>query len=177
MNIGDTLYAITEWLRTTWLVDFALKLTDSSLSNWIVTHFWATGILQVVHMLAISTAFGAIVMINLRVFKLAGMERTMAETERRYVRWIWWSLAAVILSGIGLILSDTVRNLINSLFWIKMILVICAVVASMGFHGRVMRRLAAGQAIGTATRTASILIVLLWCLIMVCGRWIAYAPN
>ena len=88
----DLLFNLTEWLRTTPMVEFALAASDSSLSLWIVTHFWTTAILQVIHILAISTAFGAILMINLRIFSLAGMDRTMAETQRRYVLWIWCSL-------------------------------------------------------------------------------------
>lgn len=173
----DLLFSLTEWLRTTPMVEFALGLSDTWLSLWIVTHFWTTAILQIIHILAISTAFGAILMINLRLFGVAGMDRTMAETQKRYVRWIWWSLAVLVISGVGLILSDSVRNLINAIFWIKMALVVGAVLASLAFHGRNMQRLAGGGTIGAGTRTAAVFIIILWCAIMVGGRWIAYAPT
>lgn len=175
--MGDFLFHITEWLRTTRMSDVAFWLSDSGISYWIVTHFWTTAILQVIHILAISTAFGAVLMVNLRIFGMAGTERTIAQTERRYVRWIWWSLLVLLLSGIGLILSDSVRNLLNAVFWIKMGLVVIAVLTSLAFHGRLMRRLAGGGTISAGTKTVSLAIVLLWCLIMVCGRWIAYAPT
>lgn len=175
--MGDLLFHITEWLRTTWLADLAFTLSDSWLSNWIVTHFWATGVLQVIHILAISTAWGAILMVTLRLFGVAGTERTIAETERRYIRWIWGSLAVLILSGIGLILSDAIRNLLNAIFWIKMGLVVIAILASLAFHGRVMRRLSRGGSVSAGTKAASASIMVLWCVIMLCGRWIAYAPT
>lgn len=173
----DLLFEMTEWLRTTALVDVALAASDTGLSLWIVTHFWTTAILQVIHILAISTAFGSILMINLRIFGVAGMDRTLAETQRRYVAWIWVSLAVLVISGIGLILSDSVRNLLNAIFWIKMSLVVGAILASLAFHSRNMRRLAGGGTIGAGTKTAALCVIALWLLIMVCGRWIAYAPT
>ena len=82
----------------------------------------------------------------------------------------------LIISGIGLILSDAVRNLLNAIFWIKMVLVVSAILTSLAFHHKVMRRLAAGGTVTTGIKTASLLIIILWMVIMLCGRWIAYAP-
>lgn len=175
--MGDLLYSFTEWLRTTPMVDFSLWLSDRSASLWLADHFWAIPILQVTHILAISSAFGAILMINLRIFRLAGVERTFAETERRYVRWIWWSLLVLLLSGIGMTIAEPVRELVNPVFWIKMPLVIVAVLVSLGFHRWAMGRLAAGAAPGPLMKTSALLVVVLWCVIMLCGRWIAYAPT
>jgi amino acid transporter len=174
--MGDFLFSFTEWLRTTPMVDVALWLSDTSASVWLASHFWAIPILQCIHILAISTAFGAILMVNLRIYRLAGTDRTMAETERRYVRWIWWSLLVLLLSGIGMTIAEPVRELVNPVFWIKMPLVVVAVLFSLWFHHRVMRRLANGGAVGGVIKTAALLVIVLWCIIMLCGRWIAYAP-
>lgn len=174
--MGDLLYHFTEWLRTTWVTDASLAISDWKSSMWLDTHFWAIPIMQVIHILAISTAFGSVLMINLRVWRLAGTDRTFAETERRYVRWIWWSLLALVISGIGMTIAEPVRELVNPVFWIKMPLVVVAVLVSLAFHGRVMKRLAAGATPGPVTKTAAFLIIVLWCVIMLCGRWIAYAP-
>ena len=54
--MGDLLFNITEWLRTTRLSDLAFWLGNTRLSVWIVTHFWTTAVLQVIHILAISAA-------------------------------------------------------------------------------------------------------------------------
>jgi uncharacterized protein DUF6644 len=174
--MGDLLYAFTEWLRTTPVVDFSLWLSDRSMSLWLDTHFWAIPIMQCFHILAISAAFGSILMINLRIYRLAGTDRTFAETERRYVRWIWWSLLVLLISGIGMTIAEPVRELVNPVFWIKMPLVVVAVLVSLWFHHRVMRRLAAGGTAGPVIKTAALLIIVLWMVIMLCGRWIAYAP-
>ncbi|MXO58914.1 hypothetical protein GRI89_05100 [Altererythrobacter salegens] len=174
--MSDLLFNFTEWLRTTFLVDFSLWISDTSLSMWLVTHFWAIPIMQVVHILSIAAAFGAILMINLRIFGMAGMDRTFAETERRYTRWIWWALLTLVISGLGMITAEPIRELINPIFWIKMILVIVAILTSLWFHRGVMTKLSTGGAITSGTKGGAVFIIILWCVIMLCGRWIAYAP-
>ena len=172
----DLLYQFTEWLRTTPLVELSLWISETWLSNWVGTHFWAIPIIQVFHILAIATAFGAVLMITLRIFGMAGMDRSFAETESRYVRWIWCSLLVLLISGLGMIIGEPIRELINPIFWVKMVLVVLAVFLSLGFHGRVLRSLATGGAVTAGTKATAIFIIVLWCVIMLCGRWIAYAP-
>lgn len=172
----DLLYQFTEWLRTTPLVELSLWISGTSLSNWMGVNFWAIPIIQVFHILAICTAFGSVLMITLRLFERAGTERTFAETRARYVSWIWWSLVVLIISGLGMIIGEPERELINPIFWVKMALVVLAIFVSLGFHGRVLRRLADGAAVTAGNQAVAIAIIVLWCVIMLCGRWIAYAP-
>jgi uncharacterized membrane protein len=174
--MGDLLYSFTDWLRSTQLTEFALWISETSLSLWIQTNFWAIPIIQVIHILSIAAGFGAVLMVTLRIFELAGTDRTMAETERRYIGWVWGALLVLLLSGLGLIIGEPVRELINPIFWIKVVLVVLAVLVSLVFHGRVMRRLAGGGAVTGGIKAGSIFIIILWCVIMLCGRWIAYAP-
>jgi hypothetical protein len=176
--MSDFLFAFTEWLRTTWIAEFALKMGDSTLTNWVVSHFWALPILQMIHIMAIAGSFAAVLMLNMRVFGLAG-HATLAETARRYTKVLWWSLAVVIASGIGMLFGDTVRNLVNSIFWIKMSLVVFAIGTALVFTTGMKRRLAttAGDVVGGGTKATAAFLVILWCIIMLCGRWIAYAPT
>lgn len=174
--MGDMLYNFTEWLRSTQLVEFALWISDTSLSQVIVTNFWSIPIIQVFHILSLAGAFGAVFMVNLRIFNLAGTDRTIAEISQRYIPWLWWSLLVMLISGILLIVGEPIRELINPVFWIKMGLVIAIIVISLAFHGGVLRRLAGGASVTPGIRMAALFIIILWCVTMLCGRWIAYAP-
>ena len=71
-----------------------------------------------------------------------------------------------------MIIGEPVRELINPVFWIKMVLVLTAVLVTSGSLGRAPRRRilgvpASGRRI--AIRTAAVAIVLLWFAIMVAG--------
>jgi hypothetical protein len=174
--MGDLLFEFTEWLRSTQLTELSLAIGETPFSLWLQTNFWAIPIIQVIHILSIAAGFGAVLMITLRLFQRAGTDRTIAETERRYVRWIWGALVFLILSGLGLIIAEPIRELINPIFWIKVGLIVTVVVVSLAFHGRVMRRLATGGAVTGGIKLSSFLIIILWCATMLAGRWIAYAP-
>ena len=179
MSISDTLYAFTEYLRTTPLNDFSIWISSRPLSMSMGSHFWVIPIIQTLHILAISAAFGSVFMINLRILGLAGRTRSMAQTVRRYQPWIWWALLVLILTGIGMITAEPVRELVNPIFWIKMVLVVAAILLSFGFHLWARRNMPSWETThdGRLTiRVGAVAIILLWCAIMVAGRWIAYAP-
>jgi hypothetical protein len=173
--MGDLLYAITEWLRTTALSDFALAMSETPLTLWVVSHFWALPILQVMHILAIAGSFAAVLMLNLRIFNLAG-HATLAETSQRYTKVLWWSLLFVVLSGGLMLFGDTVRNLLNSIFWIKMVLVVFGILIAIAFSRTLSRQLTDSDDVRGGAKATAIFLVILWCVIMLCGRWIAYAP-
>lgn len=174
--MGDLLYEFTEWLRGTSLVDTALAMSDWNLSLWMATNFWAIPVVQVIHILAIASAFGAILMLNLRLFGLAGRGLTIAQTSARFVPWIWGALVVLILSGLLMIVGEPVRELINPIFWIKMILVVVAILFSLWFHNKSMKRLSSAREVSGGIKAGAIFVIVLWCVIILCGRWIAYAP-
>jgi len=173
--MGDLLYSFTEWLRTTQLVELALWISDTSASMWIVTHFWAIPIIQVIHILAIAASFASILMINARMFNVAGSS-SMADTANRYIRVLWWALVVLILSGLGMIIGEPVRELINPFFWIKMGLVVFGILITIWFHKGVLKHVAAGRDIVASDKATAVFLIILWMMIMYCGRFIAYAP-
>ena len=81
--------------------------------------------------------------------------------------------------GVSMLFGDTVRNLLNSIFWIKMVLVVVGILLAIGYANGLKRQTVAGggeAALGGA-KTAGIFLIILWCVIILAGRWIAYAPS
>ncbi len=173
--MGDILYNFTEWLRSTQLVELAFWISDTSLCLWIVTHFWAIPTLQTIHILAIAGLFGSVLMVNLRVLNVIGAHRNFAQTAKRFLPWIRWSFVAVLVTGVLMIIGEPIRELINPVFWVKMGLIVIAVPFSLAFN----KKVAGIDATGTASagmRLSAVLLIVLWCIVMAGGRWIAYAP-
>jgi hypothetical protein len=178
MSIGDLIFALGQWLRTTPAPEVALWIQKQPLSGLIDNNFWVIPTIQTIHILAIATTFGAVLMVNLRIFQLAGRNRSMTQTVRRYVPWVWWGLLVLLVTGLGMTIGEPVRELTNPCFWTKMILIIVAAAVALWFEGSVRRNAARWELSpngALAIRTGAISVVLLWCLIMVLGRWIAYA--
>ena len=178
--LSNLLYAFTEWLRTTPLVNLALWISDQPLSQQMGSKFLTIPLLQTVHILAIATAFSAVLMTNLRVLGLAGAGQTLAQTSRRYSPWIWGAFAALVATGVGLIIAEPVRELINPIFWIKMGMIAAVILVSIGFQAMLRRdagRRDQPSGATSAARVGAIGLILLWCAVIFAGRWIAYAPT
>lgn len=173
--MDELLFNLTEWLRSTPLTELALWISDTRLSGWIVTHFWAIPIIQVVHILAISASFAAVLMLNARIYGVAG-HATLGETSRRYTKILWGALAVLIVSGFFMIMGEPVRELVNPYFWIKMVLVALGIVITALFSRSVSRQAATSDSVGGGAKATAVFLIILWCMIMWCGRWIAYAP-
>jgi uncharacterized membrane protein SirB2 len=180
MSLGDLIFQGGQWLRTTPMTPLSLGIQKTWLSNQITGHFWAVPMIQTVHILAIATVFGSVVMVNLRIFQAAGRSRTMTQTVRRFLPWIWWGLLTLLISGIGMVFGDPVRNLTNPVFWTKMVSVSLAALISLAFQESVRRNVARWELTHSGRvgiRIASGCVVALWVFIIFCGRWIAYAPT
>jgi undecaprenyl pyrophosphate phosphatase UppP len=175
--MGDLLFELSQWLYTTPLNAFAQGVSESRLSAIVVSWFWAIPLMQTVHILAIAATLVAVLMLNLRVFGLAG-HATLQETAQRYTKVLWWALVFVAITGVGMLFGDTVRNLLNSVFWIKMALLIIGVAMALGYSRNLARQtVGGGQAASAVTKTTGIVLIALWCVIILAGRWIAYAPS
>ena len=180
MSLGDLLYAAGKWLGTTPLPELALWIQKTPLSDLIDKNFWVIPTIQTIHILAIAAVFGSVVMINLRILELAGRSRTMSETARRYLPWVWWGLLTLLITGFGMIVGEPVRELTNAVFWTKMFLIIVAALVSLWFQDSVRRNVARWELTHrgrVAIRVGAGAVIALWCLIMLAGRWIAYAPT
>jgi hypothetical protein len=179
MSLGDTLFQMTEWLRTTWVVDFSLWVSETRPCIWLQEHFVAIPGFQSIHILAIAILFGSSLMVNLRVLGFAGGGHSVEATFRRFMPWMWGGLATLIVTGIILLVSEPVRNMVNPFFWIKMTTLLVTFLVTIWFQGAVSRRMKnwdrTKDSQGLVKVGAAALIVL-WCLVMAGGRWIAYAP-
>lgn len=169
--------AFGHWLTSTRLAELAVWLAGTPLGIAINQSFWITSTVQSIHIMAIAATFSAALMINLRIFQLSGEGHTIVEVERRYAPWVWWGLLVLLCTGILLVIAEPARELLNPAFWTKMFLIATVALATLWFQHSVRRNIALwdpsheGYA---AVRVGAAAITVVWCLIMILGRWIAY---
>jgi hypothetical protein len=176
--LANWLFHFTEWLRTTWMNDFALWLSNTRFSLFFSEHWYLIPGLQTIHIISIAMGLVSVLMISFRILRFSGNSLTVTQTVDRYLPWIWSALAGLVLSGIFLVISEPIRDLVNPIFWPKMVGVITVLLVSTWFAGSARRNAARWQSgePSSGVRYAAIGIILLWLFIILCGRWIAYAP-
>lgn len=159
------LQAFTEWLATT------------PLSISIAVTTWAVPAVQTVHIAAIAVVMSSMLMVDLRLLGIVGRTQAPAEVGERFLPWIWRAVVVLLLSGIVLIIAEPGRELLSNVFWLKMSLLVCALLLTAvlqkwlrsGPDFEARRRVMAG--------VLAVVSILLWTAILSAGRWIAYAEH
>ena len=152
-------------------------LAQTPLSSAIADRSWAVPTLQSIHILAIGFVMASIAMLDLRLAGFIGREQSMRGLTMRFYPWIWGALAVLLTTGYLQVMAEPARELLNWIFWTKMGLILGVVLFTAPVRRLLedcrFRDLPAGKR--AIVRTCALLSLLLWVMVLVCGRWIAYA--
>lgn len=156
--------AFGEWLYTT-PVSTAIRDT-----TWIIPN------VQTIHILAIAVVIGSALVTELRFAGVLATDRPEAVLLRRYLPWMKIALIVLLLTGTVLVIAEPARTLGNIIFWTKMALVAGASLATLKARKSLLRN---DDATGDenapgASKPFAWLMVIIWCVIIFCGRFIAY---
>jgi hypothetical protein len=156
------LIALSKWLAAT------------PLSQIIQTDSWIIPTLQTIHILCVAVVFSAAVLVDFRIWRLFERDVPLPQVARRFLPSIWPVLLILLLTGSLLIIGEPRRSLLNSTFYIKMGLLLAAIVLTASLQGSVASRPAFWENRRLMGRVVATLSILVWCGILFAGRWIAY---
>ena len=159
------------------LAPFCTWLAATPVSHFIQLTGWIIPTLQTIHILAIAAVFSSAVLVDLRLWRLFERDLPVKAVAQRFLPLVWPVLLVLLATGALLIVGDPRRSLLNTTFYIKMVLLACAIAVTAGlqwslaidpqFWDRDASRRFAG-------RCAATLTLLIWGCIIFAGRWIAY---
>lgn len=152
---------------------FLAWVADSPLSQTMSAYHWITPGLQTLHILAIATVMAAVLVIDLRLLGVAGRDDGFPLYMRRYTPWIWRALIVLLVTGSLLVIGEPARSLKNWVFLTKMALVTGAVLLTALAQRPLRQAVERGSAPALA-KPFALASLLLWTLIVLAGRWIAY---
>lgn len=135
-------------------------------------------VVQTLHLFAIAAALSSAVMIDLRVLGLISRDRPFNAVASRFAPRVWIALVCLAVTGALLITVEPARSLLAAPFQMKMALIALAAVVTAW-----LQRAAAAQGTawdGASAAPASVRVIaigslVIWGLIILAGRWIAYA--
>ena len=156
------LTALVAWLETLRLHQ-TMQIVD-----------WMVPAVQTAHILAIGIVFSSSLVLALRVVNVSGVDWSPARWGRRLNGWVGSGLVVLLLSGLLMIVGEPGRSLLNSIFQLKMTLLLIAVALFVLLTYR-LRHLDPPEQATNAERAGAVVLVLLWVAIISCGRWIAYS--
>lgn len=159
---------------------FAAWLATTDLSVFFQTNLSLIPATQTIHILALSAAGGALLMIVFRVMWGTTSGRPLVDVARQFFPWIFGALVVLLISGSLLVIAEPMRSLTNFMFWTKMVLVSLLLLGLWVLQ----RQTATERAVTTGTihlgTSMKLLLAILGCCfiaIIFAGRWIAYTPS
>ncbi|PJR09917.1 DUF6644 family protein [Sinorhizobium meliloti] len=159
------------------MLTFAEWIAQTAISQWLqVQGWWFVPALQSIHILAIAVVLSSLLMLNTRLLGLSGSGLTVPQVAQRYLPWLWWGLPILAVTGTLLIVAEPVRSLWNIAFWIKMALLLVALVLTLRFQGyaKIDPAFWENAANKTRIRGYAVLSLIVWVGIVFGGRWIGY---
>lgn len=165
---ASSLHSFCEWLATT------------RVSNTIQDAGWIIPAVQTVHIACIAVLIGSVVMLDMRMFGIAGRGDSIAVTAERLLPWIWWPLPVFLATGLLLIVAEPSRELENTTFYNKMILLVAAIIVTGVLQVTVRRDPAfweGSQVRSGAAKGLALLSLGLFVGIVFAGRLIAYTDH
>jgi len=156
---------------------FCTWLAATSLSQAIQTAEWIIPAVQTVHILCVASVMSSVLMIDLRLLGIGARGQTLGSVASRFLPFIWWPLPLLLVTGATLIVAEPARSLENSVFVLKMALLLGAVAVTLVFSlplGRDASFWELTAARRWAARVLASVSLPLWAAIIFAGRWIAY---
>jgi len=159
------------------LKEFCVWLAGTSLSQQIQDAFWVIPTVQTVHIISIAIVMTSMAMLDFRLIGIAGRRQSLTEVGNRFLPWVWTALVVLLCSGTILIIGEPGRDLLNTVFWIKMSLLATGLVLTWTFQ-HMLRR---SKTFWDRNRPAAVLLgsasLVIWVGIIGAGRWIAYVEH
>ncbi|WLG98638.1 CopD family protein [Pseudomonas beijingensis] len=148
----------------------------SPLSTAIRDMSWVVPTVQSVHIVAIAVIFGAAVISDLRLAGVFATDEPMGGVVRRYFPWMRAALIVLLLSGLVMVIGEPDRVLVNTTFWLKMFLVVAVFTLTWSVRRPLLRVVGPAQGADEKPPIKALawLSIALWCVVIFCGRWIAY---
>ena len=159
------------------ILDICTWLEESQLAVTIAESEWLFPTIETVHVLALTTVFGSIAMLDLRLLGLTNRSRGVQQLSEEILPWTWSAFVIAAISGALLFVSAATKYYDNIPFRIKILLLALAGVNMAVFHLTGYRSVATwGDNARTprAARIAAGLSMVLWIGIVFAGRWIGF---
>ena len=156
------------------LLPYFQWLSETRISQAITQSSWAFAVIESVHLLALAVIGGAVLMVDLRLLGLGLREQPIARVARDAFPWFVGSLIVMLVTGVGLFVSEATKCYYSTPFWVKMTSLLLAMI----FAFTVRRRVALageGQVRPIWLKVVAVVSLVLWFGVGAAGRWIGFS--
>jgi len=162
------------------LSTFFELMQNSALSEYLRTSLKAMPIVEAIHVMAVATVFGTIVLVDLRLLGYPNVQRSFSKLHHELLQWTWVAFGIAFITGVLLLVVNAVTYYRNTAFWLKMGVIVLAGINMLVFEYVTAKSVAKwdkGVLPPAAARTAGALSIVFWVGVIFLGRWIGFTKG
>jgi hypothetical protein len=155
-------------------------MQNSALSEYLRTSLKAMPIVEAIHVMAVATVFGTIVLVDLRLLGYPNLQRSFSKLHHELLQWTWMAFGIAVITGVLLLIVNAVTYYRNTAFWLKMGVIVLAGINMLVFEyvtAKSVSKWDKGVLPPAAARTAGALSILFWIGVIFLGRWIGFTKG
>ena len=155
-------------------------LEGTALAQYVASSDWAFPTFETIHVIAIVTVVGSIVVVDLRLLGLASRETRVTELTKDTLPWTWGAFVLALITGTLLFISKATTYIVNPFFLWKMVLIALAGVNMAVFHLITWHDIKTWDAAPQAPRGAKIaggISIGLWAIVLFVARAIGFTLD
>ena len=135
---------------------------------------WAFAVIESIHLLALCVIGGAVLVVDLRLLGLGLRHQRINDLARDAQPWLNRSLAVMLITGIGLFLSEPTKCYYSTPFWFKMTSLLLAITFAFTIRRKVIFA-EEGRISPVAYTIVGLVSMALWLGVGAGGRWIGFS--
>jgi hypothetical protein len=155
-------------------------IEGSAYGEWMRSSVLAMPVVNAIHVLCITTVFGTILVVDLRLLGLLDRGRAVSRVAADMLRLTWFAFAGAALTGGLYFAANATTYWFNTAFRFKMLAILAAGVNMLVFQFITWRGIAAWDRDAPtprAARVAGALSILIWTCVIVLGRVIGFTKG
>lgn len=153
-------------------------IENSGLGTTIASSLWLFPTIETLHVIAIVTVIGAILIMDLRLLGVTSMGKRVAAMASDTIPLTWIAFAFAVITGGLLFISKATTYMANPYFLWKMGLLVLAGINMAVFHRITANSMdewgAPGASTPAAAKVAALLSLAFWAVIPLCGRIVGF---
>ena len=149
----------------------------SGLGTTIAESTWMFPTIETVHVIALVTVLGAIMIVDLRLIGVASRDVAVTQLSKDTLPWVWGAFILAAITGSLLFVSKATSYVNNPFFLWKLVMLTLAGVNMMYFHFftyRTVEHWDLDPSVPTGAKVAGALSLVFWLLVVFFGRAIGF---
>jgi hypothetical protein len=157
-----------------WPLRFFEWADATTLGGMIRTSPWAFAVIESIHLLALSVVGGAVLLVDLRLLGFGLRTPPIADLARDARPWLVGSLIVMLVTGVGLFLSEPMKCYASTAFAVKMTCLALAIVFTFTVRMTVTMS-DEGRVRPPWLKLVALVSLALWFGVGASGRWIGFS--